>query len=461
MPDDKLRPVENMAQGEFVDITPAVDANAEFFEIAHDFGDALELVREAISNSSDAEASTIAIEFHVEQIDGDDVLVIRIADDGKGMSREVLQRDFWGLGYSTSRGNAGKIGEKGHGTKIYLRSEKIVVKTQTTDGALESICENPSKSLYRRETHKPRMRSIPNFREGSGTEITIYGYNKSARAGTQFYRENIIDFIKWFSKFGSVEKEFGKDKFSGAIVRVKGLDRDQGAPITFGHVFPPESPSVEKLFEKYNTDAAEMYVKRYQRSGNLEAKPEVSYDAIIYVEGDLVKRNYNPMIRDRSRSDTGRYKVADRYGIYLCKDYVPIERKNDWISGFGWGSNSFVLLHGFVNCQALRLTANRDSIANTDPLLLDELRKVVKKLVDEIDTDLRKGDFYTLVQWKHETKTKEQEKTEYNRRVRVITHRKTALLDGHLLVEPGNGRSYLAYSFRWWCSSLKCSTSSL
>ena len=430
---------ENHIEAEFVELVPAVNANAEFFEIAHDFGDALELIREAISNSLDAGASEIEISLVVEQIDGDDVLVIRILDNGQGMSREVLERDFWGLGYSTARGVPDKMGEKGHGTKIYLRSEKIVVRTQTAEAACESVCDNPIRSLYRHEIHRPKIRTIAKFREHPGTEITVYGYNKSARAGTKYFQENIIDYIKWFTKFGSVEQEFDKDKFKAAVLRVKGLDKDKPEEITFGHIFPPESPSIERLFEKCGTDAAEMYVKRYKWTNQrLAAKPEVAFDAVIYVEGDLAKREYNPMIRGRSRSDTGRYKVADRYGIYLCRDYVPIEKKNDWISGFGWGSNSFVLLHGFVNCQALRLTANRDSIANTDPVLLDELRSAVKGLIDHIDTDLRKGEFYTLVQWKHETKTKEQEKTEYDRRVRVITHRKTAVLDGRLLFEPQN-----------------------
>src|ERR1700730_9844322 len=132
MPDEKPA-TDDQSQSEFVEIIPKVNANAEFFEIAHDFGDALELVREAISNSLDAEASEIDISFDVEQIDGYDVLVIKISDNGRGMSREILERDFWGLGYSTSRDISEKIGEKGHGTKIYLRSERIVVRTQTTE----------------------------------------------------------------------------------------------------------------------------------------------------------------------------------------------------------------------------------------------------------------------------------------------------------------------------------------
>jgi hypothetical protein len=425
-------------QSAFVEIIPSVNANAEFFEIAQDFGDALELVREGISNSLDAEATELEILFNVEQIDGESVLVIRINDNGIGMSREVLQQDFWGLGHSTSRGKAGKIGEKGHGTKIYLRSEKILVRTQTETESNESVCEFPIKSLYRRELHRPKVRSIQRFKEGTGTEITIYGYNKSARSGTTFFQENIVDFIKWFTKFGSIEREFKSTSHSNTVLRVKGLNRAESEIVPFGHVFASESPSIEKLFDDFGEEAAERYVKRYEKSGLLEGMPEVSYKVVVYVEGDLAKRDYNKMIRGRSRSDTGKYKVADRYGIYLCRDYVPIERKNDWITGFGTGGNAFVLLHGFVNCQSLRLTANRDSIANTDPLLLEELRKVVKMMIEEIDTDLRKGEFYTLQKWQEETKTKQQEKSEYERRVRVIKRRNTATLAGRVLIEPHN-----------------------
>jgi len=49
--------------------------------------------------------------------------VIRIEDDGDGMTRQALERDFWGLGFSNSRDNREKIGEKGHGTKIGSEQE--------------------------------------------------------------------------------------------------------------------------------------------------------------------------------------------------------------------------------------------------------------------------------------------------------------------------------------------------
>lgn len=92
------------------DVKPQVNSEAEFLEIASDFGNPLEIVREAISNSIDARAKNIAIAFTVEEVDGAATLVITIEDDGEGMTRDVLARDFWGLGYSTSRDDRTKKG---------------------------------------------------------------------------------------------------------------------------------------------------------------------------------------------------------------------------------------------------------------------------------------------------------------------------------------------------------------
>ena len=52
----------------------------------------------------------------------------------------------------------------------------------------------------------------------------------------------------------------------------------------------------------------------------------------------------------------GAYTVAERYGIWLSKDFIPIERRNEVSSYKG---SEYTKLHAFFNCQALRLSANR------------------------------------------------------------------------------------------------------
>ena len=101
------------------ELTPKVDEVQEFIEIATDFGNRLDLVREAISNSFDANATKIWIDFSVIQEHGESVLKIVLRDNGEGMDEEGLQ-SFFDLGNSLRRGDSSKIGHKGHGTKLGL-----------------------------------------------------------------------------------------------------------------------------------------------------------------------------------------------------------------------------------------------------------------------------------------------------------------------------------------------------
>ena len=104
---------------ETYEITPQVDAVREFLEIAGDFTNPLEVVREGISNAIDAGASEIKIEFSQPKIVGTYVLTIVIEDNGSGMNFGELQ-SFFDLGNSAKRYDAAQIGEKGHGTKVFF-----------------------------------------------------------------------------------------------------------------------------------------------------------------------------------------------------------------------------------------------------------------------------------------------------------------------------------------------------
>ncbi len=427
---------------EWESICPTVNAEAEFLEIVHDFGNPLELLREAISNSIDWGSTEIKIGFNMQDVEGNPRLVITIADNGVGMTHDILANDFWGLGYSKSREiklTEGKrmIGEKSHGTKIYLRSDKVIVRTQSSTGCYLSECEKPLAALSNGKLHQPKVKAIPHFRENNGTEITIIGYNDNQLG--KFTQRVVKDYLQWFTKAGSIEKMFGILEHDNFKISLKALDVDNYEEISFGHIFPDENSDIEKLFDEMkDVNAADHYVKRHiYKNLRLQNNPHVTFDAIISVEGDQAKRSYNEMIRDRSRSDSGSYKVSDRYGIWLCKDYIPITRVNHWISGFGTGSNAInILVHGFVNCQSLKLTANRSEVANTDTKILDELQATVSKLVAEIDIQLLQNGLYILRDWQREEMTLQQERADYTRRVKELKGRRTTKFEDRLLIEP-------------------------
>src|SRR6266481_2240123 len=109
-------------------ICPTVDQTQEFIEIANDFANPLDLVREAVSNSFDARRAgtplRIGLTFATKADAGETIFAITIADNGSGMGRNELQ-SFFDLGNSTRRGDSGTIGEKGHGTKVYFNCRKL------------------------------------------------------------------------------------------------------------------------------------------------------------------------------------------------------------------------------------------------------------------------------------------------------------------------------------------------
>ena len=153
---------------------------------------------------------------------------------------------------------------------------------------LSPICRR--KECIRQSGRRPRR--LGNY---SGTEIEIIGYNGNERS--RFVKDSVKDYLLWFTKIGSIEKLFHHNQFNSFKVRLKCLDQDDFDEIPFGHRFPDENSNIDKLFNEKGAAAADLYVKRHLwKKQRLPNHPEVTYDVIISVEGDEVKRSYNPMI---------------------------------------------------------------------------------------------------------------------------------------------------------------------
>lgn len=406
------------------DITPKVDATQEFIEISNDFSNPLDLVREAISNSYDAKATEISITFDVVKKYGESILKICMKDNGAGMNKDQLQ-NFFDLGNSTRRDDTACIGEKGHGTKVYLNSRSIEVLTSTGKNGYKAIMEGPIKKLYNREI--PTVKVTKNDNIAKGTKITILGYNNNRR--DKFTHEILKDYITWFTKHGAFVPEDRDVK-----LMLKGLGKDEPEEIVQGHYFPEDSKKIDKLFDKHKTKAPDYYSKRIEKNGVLKNFPEIKYQAIFCIEGNYVKYSYNTMLRRSGyTAPEGAYTVQERYGIWLCKDFIPIQRKNEWITYKG---SEYTKFHAFVNCQDLRLTANRGSVDNTPSEILQDLSSEVKKIYNEIV----KSDEWTSIEWLETEatayKTKEKEKKNFKWRINKVNRSNIANYKGVTLVEP-------------------------
>jgi len=413
--------------------TPKVNQSNEFKEIANDFTNPLELVREAISNSFDANATLIQLSFEVVDLDGEDVFKVNIYDNGDGMDEGDLE-SFFDLGNSSRRNDISTIGEKGHGTKVYFNSRDIKIKTIKEGQFIEAQMSEIYKTLNRGElpnyTYEIKDTSSSDF--DKGTLITVYGYNLNKLSS--FTHEQLKDYILWKTKFGAIDREFGIEDYSNIKLTVKGLDSEEFEELSFGHIFPSQSESANKLYDKYQNEAPDYFCKKWLEEGTLPNFPHIKYQAVFYVEGKRVKYCYNNMIsRQRYQAPDGAYTIQDRYGLWLCKDFIPIQRKNDWIVSKG---SEYTKFHAFFNCQNFKLTANRGSVENTTPEILQDIENVVVKLHEKIIS----SDDYALLDWLQGQakgyQTVQKENKEYDRRKKAAFKQKLAIHKGTRLFEP-------------------------
>lgn len=414
-----------------ITIEPKVDSAQEFIEIALDFSNPLDLVREAISNAFDAEADNIVLEFSVIQEYGEKVLKIEIEDNGTGMDEKGLA-SFFDLGNSLRRGDENSIGEKGHGTKVFFNSRKIEVITVKDEKKYHAVMNEPSRELFERRIPEVKVTIDDDETAPSGTSICIWGYNNNRR--DKFTHDQLKDYILWFTKFGSIEREFGIEKNSNVKLKFKGIDRRDFEELEYGHVFPKESKKVSDLFDKYIVEAPKWYCKKFIKTGSLKNMPEIEYHAIFVIEGTKVKYGYNPMIRRSGyNAPAGAYTIQERYGLWLCKDFMPIQRKNEWITTKG---SEYTKFHAFINCQDLRLTANRGSIENTPSEVLQDLMDVVKEMYINITQSADWMDIEWLESEVTAYNTAEKERKDFEWRIDKVNRAKVADFNGIHLIEP-------------------------
>lgn len=199
-----------------------VDTGYEFYQTIIDFDHPIQIFREAFQNSVDEGATQVFCRIFTEKTLGQEDLYIDIWDNGTGLKKEQVDC-FFGLAKSTKVDQnknpiAGKLGYKGHGTKIFFRSDQVEICSKAANGQIwGAILDDAVRQI--RETGGFRYSdilpsedlsvSIPaDFESGFYLRIKNPKYFKTQHTRFMLNHMYLRDYATWFTVFGNVRGGF-------------------------------------------------------------------------------------------------------------------------------------------------------------------------------------------------------------------------------------------------------------
>lgn len=345
--------------------TPSVNEVNEFLEIASDFEDPLELLRESLSNAFDASAESVEIRIK-SQPDGSDII---IEDDGHGMNEDDL-KSFFDLGNSSKTDS---IGYKGHGTKIFYKSDHISVNTSRDGTTLSAEMKSPWEKLNNRVLPEYDVSKTDAPSSRSGTLIRISGF----KSGEGFSPESLTyskvhNYLKWKTIVGSTA-HFFEDDFHEMDITVELDDKIDDSRELLVTTNKFEFPT-EQLLPGDGEFPAERMCKLYgPKKIELDHAGGSSTVEIVGMAGGKAARNELPTF--------GRHST--QFGVWLAKDHIKVERLNEAISH----DNEFIHFLFVANCQDIELSANRGKIRNKSSSVYQALDEELSHFLSKVTHD--------------------------------------------------------------------------
>ena len=380
-----------------------VDAAREIREIANDFARPVEILREVIANGYDAGAERMTIVAKpARDSSGRRILDLEVTDDGIGMGREGLEC-FFGLGFNRKPPIPGRppIGAKGHGTKIFYNAIELWVATREQNAELlVAHVANARECLFNVDLPRPTMwtgepaelqahkAGIPPLGD-HGTFIRLIDFTPdSARLIDEFQRGNIENYVRWFTIYGSFRHVVdGSTPQAPMMLLLQATDESTPTEVPYGHPWPQA--------DRMDLDELQKLDKRrpfnfFSKAFHVKDRPigeGYRIDIAVLFEGTRARRERDPCVRRPKVG--GLYLEANRYGLWLCKDHIPIEKSEplqpDEVDAFATLEPHRALI--LVNCQEFELTANRGSVGNSQANLLNNVREGVIQYLREIQDD--------------------------------------------------------------------------
>jgi len=427
-------------------ITPKIDARNLVRELGENKVQALELIREALSNAKDHGATRIYVRTSKS---ARNEVSVQLLDDGFGMQEDGLAA-FWGIGTSVKPDrNARSIGYKGHGTKLYFLCRKLTVATcaDPQQGWLLTERILPGDAPHAELDPQPlqpdsdiyRLLDRLHFLDKTGTYVAIeeLGFGDASQL---LSRGQIESYCDWFTILGDIRAGLfpRRSDFHRAVL--DGGPEMEGLRLHECELRPLDlwlQINGERGFYRYGQGPTEKdrqflglwredlehyrnqpglsalghrFADHHESQGATQLKNDLTalclttpdnwiedeFGIVLRVEGQ--RRQRETYLEARWQRHGGVYGFEERFGLWLCRDFLPIRQRNDILRRAIENATKGKVrleLRGlrpwqvFVNWQGFVPTANRNDISNQQ----EREAQIEKKLTEIIAQALRHKSF--------------------------------------------------------------------
>lgn len=352
----------------------------------------IELLREAVSNSVDADARNIAIRLVNA---GGEIWNVEIEDDGNGMEGRHMAA-FFNAGetekdFSLPGGSGAlSIGEKGLGSKTTFVAKEVEVESVrylTPTDVLVGRMLDPLGSLKKGQvpTYTTDL-NPPGYKRklvGHGTRITLTGvhfptFNGKKCTDADEIAARVMHYLRTMCATGTVKNRHASKNHINASVINAGLIPlvtvevvSASATATLG----PQSGSydipatdVAPSGGPTNAEGVQLNsslfcdVLDFGRSRTLSVNGQsvtVFYDGTAIIAGDIVRQR---LLRSEFRQGQTQKSLM---GVHAAKDFIPM-RNDNGLSRDLLGGEYYYEYKVFLNSQSFQLNADRNVITNEE-----------------------------------------------------------------------------------------------
>jgi hypothetical protein len=345
----------------------------------------IELLREAVSNSVDADAKSIDVKLTNA---GGEMWNVVIQDNGNGMEERHMKA-FFNAGESEKDYPQAAIGEKGLGSKTCFVAKEVVVESRrfTNPGELlVGRMVDPLKSLQQGKMPKYTVEHDPSGHvsqlTSQGTRITLSDvhltrFNGKQTSDAQEIAERVFHYLRSMCATGTVKNRHAQQPHIISSVANVGviplLTLEVVAPsgsYTLGpeagcfqvpatDVAPTGGPLVEGIPQN-SKGFCDVY--DFSRSRTISVQGQaltVHYDGTAIIAGDKVRAK---MLDHELKQG---WTQKSQMGVHLCKDFIPLKTDTP-LSRQLLGGEFYYEYKVFLNCQNFQLNADRSVITNED-----------------------------------------------------------------------------------------------